>query len=67
MRTLCADEVLGRIERADLERLMAILDDNARLVRESAGASVHTLRAWADAEDFEKAAFALGRLLTKQG
>ena len=63
MRTLYADELLGRITRADLERLTGMLDENARLVRESASACVHPLRAWADAEDFEKAAFALRRLL----
>ena len=64
MRTVCADELLSRIERAELERLAAILDENSRLVRKSAGATVNTSHALADADAFENAAFALSRLLT---
>jgi hypothetical protein len=64
MRTLYADELLRRIDRRELERMAAILDENSRLLRECAGATVHTSRALADAEAFESVACALSRLLT---
>ena len=63
MRTSYADELLARIERADLERAVAVLQENARPLRECAGVVFPTSRAIADAEEFENVAFVLKRLL----